>query len=164
MKTKPIAKIYVGIDPAMREKGFRICCIDTTDNTAVFKKFKAFKDFIYWVLQDAPSKDECIFCVENSNLINANFDMKGSAAVLARKARCVGMNQAVSQITVDILTANGFLVVDLSPKEKGVKFTDHIFRSTAKSEGHKVPKVVSQDDRDAYKLALLARQKSYLAK
>jgi len=54
--------------------------------------------------------------------------------------------------------------VDLSPKEKGVKWTQHIFDNVAKQEAHKVPKKVSQDGIDAYKLALLAKQKSYLAK
>jgi len=158
------AKIYIGIDPAFREKGFTICIIDTEDNSVKFKKFKAFKDFCFWVLSDAPLKEDVIFCVENSNLTGASFDLKGSAALIARKSRNVGMNQAISQNTVDVLTAFDYLVVDLSPKDKGEKYTDHIFRSVAKANGHKVPKIVSQDARDAYKLAGLAKQKSYLAK
>lgn len=164
MKDKPTAKIYVGIDPAFRDKGFTICIIDTEDNSVLFKKFKMFKDFCFWVIYEAPPKEDVIFCVENSNLTGASFDLKGSAAVIARKSRNVGMNQAISQNTVDILLAFDFYVVDLSPKDKGAKYTDYIFRSVAKSNNHKVPKIVSQDARDAYKLAGLAKQKSYLAK
>jgi hypothetical protein len=138
IKKQPTAKIYVGIDPAFRNNGFCICCIDTTE--------------------------DCIVCVENSNLQNETFDLTGNKLVVAKKSRSVGKNMAVSQNTVDNLLANNYRVVDLSPKDKGAKYTDHIFQNVAKGEGHKVPKKVSQDAMDAYKLALLARQKSYLAK
>jgi len=159
------AKIYIGIDPAFRKSGFCLCCIDTTDNTVSFKTFKnGFIDFCSWIRNDAPTQEDCIICVENSNLQDVNFDMTGSKTIIALKGRNVGKNQAISQNTTDILRANDYLVVDLSPKEKGVKWTQHIFDNVAKQEGHKVPKKVSHDGIDAYKLALLAKQKSYLAK
>ena len=165
MKVKPTAKIYVGIDPAFRKYGFCLCCIDTSDNSVTFKTFKnGFIDFCSWIINDAPAQEDCIICVENSNLQDMNFDTTGSRILVAMKGRNVGKNQAISQNTVDVLMANGFKVVDLSPREKGGKYTQHIFDNVVKSEGHKVPKKVSQDAMDAYKLALLARQKSYLAK
>lgn len=162
MNNKPT--IFIGIDPAFRKDGFVICIIDYSDNSVVFKPFISFKDFISWVILEAPDPEDVVFCVENSFLINASFDLKGNRQVLARKARNVGMNQAVSQNTVDILMAHGFKVVNLSPKQKGEKYTDITFRNIARANKHQVPKTVSQDKRDAYKLAGLARQMSYLAK
>ena len=159
------AKIYVGIDPSFRQSGYALCCIDTSDNSVSFKTFKnGFNDFCSWVRNDAPIQSDCIICVENSNLQNESFDLTGSLVMVARKSRNVGKNQAVSQNSVDLLRANGYLVVDLSPKEKGKKYTALEFAAVAKSEKHTVSKQTSQDEKDAYKMALLARQKSYLAK
>ena len=164
-KKTPTAKIYIGIDPAFREKGFCLCCIDTSDNSVSFRTFKnGYNDFCWWLINDAPDKSDCIICVENSNLQNETIALTGSKMVIARKSRNVGKNQAVSQNTVDILRVYGYLVVDLSPREKGAKWAEETVRNVAKTERHELPQKISQDARDAYKLALLARQKSYLAK
>ena len=186
MKSKPTAKIYVGIDPAFRKNGFCICCVDTTDNSVSFKTVKnGLLDFFSWVLNDAPTKEDCIICVENSNLQDTFFythrAISGGALLTAKQAHCiksrllnpneaakanrdVGKNMATSQIAVDFLAIHNYTVVDLSPKDKGAKYNDSTFQSVAKSAKHSVPKKATQDEMDAYKLAGLAKQLSYLAK
>jgi hypothetical protein len=180
------AKIYIGIDPAFRKNGFCICCIDTSDNSVSFKTVKnGLLDFFSWVINDAPTKEDCIICVENSNLQDTFFythtAINGGALLTfqqsksiksrplnnneaAKANRSVGKNMAASQITVDFLAVHNYLVVDLSPKDKGAKYNDSTFQAVAKQNKHSVPKKASQDEMDAYKLAGLAKQLSYLAK
>lgn len=186
MKSKPTAKIYVGIDPAFRKNGFCICCVDTSDNTVSFKTVKnGLLDFFSWVINEAPTKEDCIICVENSNLQDTFFythvALNGGALLTfqqskgiksrpltsgeaAKANRSVGKNMAISQIVVDFLAIHNYMVVDLSPKDKGAKYNDSTFQAVARSAKHSVPKKASQDEMDAYKLAGLAKQLSYLAK
>ena len=155
--------LFIGIDPAFRKNGFALCIIDTSDKTVRFKKFKnGFLDFASWFLFDSP--EHAIFCVENSNLQDVSFDMTGTKSVVARKSRNVGKNQAVSQNTVDLLRTK-YKVVDCSPKEKGKKWNASRYTAVMNQEKHSTAKNASnQDERDSYQLALIAKQKSYLAK
>ena len=62
IKKKP--KIYIGIDPAFRKKGFAMAIIDTTDNTVNFKTFRnGFLDFMGWMISDKPSAQKKQFFV-----------------------------------------------------------------------------------------------------
>ena len=87
--------------------------------------------------------------------------MRGNKNVIARKSRNVGKNQAASQYTVDILKAKGYEVLDISPKDKGGKWTEDGFKWVVKSKKILLTKAKpNQDERDALKLALIALNKS----
>jgi len=158
--------IYIGIDPAFRTNGFAICIIDEED-TVSFKNFRnGFREFIRWVMDDAPTNAK--YCVENSNLQNSTFDMRGSKGVVAKVSRSVGKNQAISQLVVDLLEEyfGERNVYNIRPKEKGKKITDlALFDAYVESNGHEGKMYgykrlkKQQDERDAYKLAIIARQK-----
>jgi hypothetical protein len=146
--------IIIGIDPAIRKNGFALCFYDT-ENKSVDFLIMDFVDFILY--------SECLhissykFAVENSNLQNLSFDMKGNKGILARKSRNVGMNQAVSQLTCDLLKRRGFEVVEISPKQKGVKLEHETFKALTMNitvNNYKGLKG-EQDKRDAFKIALL---------
>ena len=146
--------VVIGIDPAIRKNGFALCFYDTINKTIYFK-IMDFIDFIFYVMdRDTYSYK---FAVENSNLQNLSFDMTGNKNVLARKSRNVGMNQAVSQLTCDLLKRRGFEVVEISPKQKGAKLEHETFKAltmnmtVANYKGLKG----EQDKRDAFKIALL---------
>jgi hypothetical protein len=157
--------LYIGVDPAFRDNGFAMCIIDKSDNTIYFKMFKnGFLDFVSWFLHDSP--DRAIVCVENSNLQNETFNYykKASRKQVETISRKVGKNQAISQCTVDILSTK-YKVIDCSPKMKGAKWNNTTYQSVLNQYKHKTNKKTSnQDERDAYKLALIALQKPYLAK
>jgi len=98
-------------------------------------------------------------CVENSNLQNATFNMIGTKAEVARKSRNVGANQAVSQIICDAIRFKCAKFLEISPLKKGHKdLDDSSANSTCKRKGWVMNKKrLNQDDRDAFKLMLLAK-------
>lgn len=154
---------FIGIDPAFRKDGFCACIIDTSTNIVDFIMFKrGFIDFHNWFLPFVHvNLDWCATCVENSNMQEQTFDMSGTKEVMARKSRNVGKNQAISQITQDL--CKEYLKdksIQVSPREKGKKWTDKEFLSVAKSKKHTILNYKGtesdQDKRDAYKLALIA--------
>lgn len=149
-------RIKIGIDPAFREKGFCVCIIDEEGEVA-FKVFKnGFMDFMTWC-DSLP--DNCLICVENSNLQNTLFDKSGTKGVVGRKGMNVGMNRAASQYTVDYCQkVFGKNVKEVSPLKKGEKWLDDKkVRMIAKAKGHDLGKKrLNQDKRDSYKLALMA--------
>ncbi len=158
------SKIYIGVDPSFRKAGFAVAIIDE-DNTVAFRVFKnGFAEFIEWCF-DAPNVENSFICVENSNLQNKTFDMRGNKHVLAKKSRDVGKNQAASQYTFDlcrkIWKGHAF---EVSPKEKGGKWDDQRFRQVAHSEGHTLLNYKGnkneQDKRDAYQIALISKRLS----
>jgi hypothetical protein len=158
-------KQFIGIDPSFREKGFAICIIGGGE--AVFKVFKGFIEFVQWLDNYKKANDYfeglCLdikFCIENSNLTNATFDMRGNKNVIAKVSRDAGKNQAISQITTDycrLLFPDA--VTEVSPLQKGAKIdNDVIFRSIAKDAKITLTnykgQVGEQDKRDAFMLAL----------
>lgn len=156
--------ILIGIDPAFRDNGFAMCIIDKTDREIYFKVFKnGFLDFVSWFLYDSP--DSAIVCIENSNLQNKTFSYyKGNKKQMEHISRSVGKNQAISQCVVDLCSTK-YKVIDLSPKDKGSKWNAETFKRELKKHNHITKKKTSnQDERDAYKLALIALQKPYLVK
>lgn len=160
--------LKVGIDPAFRKKGFCVCIIDEQGDVA-FTTFKnGFLDFLNW-LQRLP--EHAIIGVENSAMQNATFetptDQKQSVKVRLKRSRDVGKNQAASQYTVDVcrLLIGVNKVVEISPRMKGAKWSKATFLRVVKSEGHNLLNYTgSQDQRDAYKLALQAWQFRYRLK
>jgi hypothetical protein len=158
-------KQFIGIDPSFREKGFAICIIGGGE--ADFKIFKGFIQFACWLrLMKEGNKIfpevqlDYKFCIENSNLTNATFDMRGDKKVIAKVSRDAGKNQAISQITTDycrLLFPDA--VTELSPLQKGAKIdNDVIFRAIAKDAKITLTnykgQVGEQDKRDAFMLAL----------
>lgn len=150
---------FIGIDPAFRKSGFAICIIDE-DNTVDFKKFKGFLEFLDWIW-DAPQNG--VYCVENSNLQDVTFDMKGSKGVIAKKSRSVGKNQAISQCVFDVLVKMKLIAYEVSPAQKGAKKNDKQIRWLMKHYGHTEISNYKgnegeQDERDAYQLACIGME------
>ena len=141
----------IGIDPAFREDGMGVCVLQ--DRRALFPKIEGFLHLQEWLRDQAPRPARII--IENSNLQNASFDLRGNRSVIAKKARNVGTNQAVSQLIVDFCrqlfgTAH---VIEVSPQQKGSKWCQRTALAVAATNGHELPKRLSQDKRDAYALA-----------
>ena len=150
----------LGIDPAFRANGFCVCVISETLSEVKFINYKeGFLGFLY-DLKTSFVNNKTVIAIENSNLQNASFDIRGSKTVIARKARNVGSNQAISQLTVDSCKLyTRAKVLDISPERKGKKWNQLQFEAVLKQEGHTVVQVKksnNQDERDAYKLALIA--------
>lgn len=148
--------IRIGIDPAFRVGGFRVCIFDKSDRTMRFLKFSDLIEFYDW-LKSMESPAEAICIIENSNLQNVSFDKRGNRQVISRKSRNVGANQAVSQLTV-IACRNIYgndHVKEISPLGKGRKLKEGEFKALLKSQKITSEKVKhNQDDRDAGILAL----------
>jgi len=155
--------VIIGVDPALRKKGFAICILDTESKIAEFQIIESFVDFIIYVENSQP---DTVFAVENSNLQKVSFDMKGNKGVLARKSRNVGMNQAISQLACDYIKTKGFEIIEISPRRKGEKWTHIQTLLFMNNHQHKFKNykglVTDQDKRDAYKLALIVMNEKKL--
>lgn len=153
----------IGLDPAFRQNGFGCCVLDVDGRKVTNVTFDTFPDFMaffQWVMSF-----ECaaIFGVENSNLQNSTFGRYHSGAKALNKiSRNVGANQAVSQITVDILKwrFGNKNVLEFSPKEKGSKWSLYEAQSALVSLKVANSKVkMTQDQRDALKISILTYKK-----
>ena len=146
--------IRIGIDPAFRQKGIGFCILDGKE--VIFKQYSIIE-----LLNDinAGCFKSASVCVENSKLQNTSFDMAGSKSVVARKSRNVGANQAVSQIICDAIRFKCAKFLEISPLKKGEKFLDSsIIEGSCKLHKWTMNKKrLNQDDRDAFKLMLLAK-------
>jgi len=153
----------IGIDPAFRSNGFWICEIYPQTNTVAFSCMKEFIHFIQYI--EEQDKENTITVIENSNLQNVTFLSSTKKNVAAKLSRNAGMNQAISQITVDICKhfINPNNVIEISPAQKGQKWDNQTTTSVAKSLKHTLTNYKGlkseQDKRDAYKLALIALNK-----
>ena len=153
--------IQIGIDPAFRKNGFAICIIDEDKDVRAIR-FKSFLDFLSWLWVDGEAPLKAVVVVENSNLQKKTFDMSGNKSVVARKSRNVGANQAISQAAYDAVSCKyGETAFEVSPKQKGAKWNLDKFFNVLKSEGHTflmTKKTISQDEIDAYQLAMMGRK------
>lgn len=157
-------RYYIGIDPAFRKNGFAAAIIDKETKTISYIQFKhGFLEFSSWLMYKAPERNKSIVCVENSNLQNTSFDVRGNVYQVARKSRDVGKNQAISQNVFDLCFMMGYSTINLSPLKKGSKWTHETLVAVLNKEGIQTGKT-NQDKRDAAKLALIALKKPYLAK
>lgn len=170
---------FFGIDPAYRLRGFCVCVIDTEGKTGKFitMDYDTYRDWIN--SPDAP--DIAGACIENSALQNKLFythksptgalltsqqgkfiagAKKLNTAELCSAAMAVGKNQAVSEMTyrATALRYGASRVFQVSPLEKGAKIIDgRMFAAYVKSCGITLEKeAVTQDERDAFKLAQIA--------
>ena len=156
-----MSTIYIGLDPAFRKNGFGLCSIEGDD--VYFKRFKNYAHFLGWLNNDRP--ESAFFCIENSNLTDATFYRGGSIPSQLKQSRNVGKNQAASQIAVDLLRImyGKENVHDISPRQKGRKWSKAHLQHIAKQEKHKLPNKIKQDEIDAYQIALIGR-KNYTLK
>lgn len=147
--------VIIGIDPSFRKNGFAVCFWDKTDNSMSFQMFGCFLEFYDFIKSDdAPMK--AVVVIENSNLQNTTFDLRGNKYEVARKSRNVGTNQAVSELTVRACVSRYGKknVLELSPKQKGRKLKQVELDSILKVKKISSPKSMNQDMRDAAQLAL----------
>jgi len=146
--------VRIGIDPAFRKSGIGFCMQE--GKQVIFKQYSIIE-----LLNDinAGCFKNTSVCVENSNLQNTSFDLVGNKSVVARKSRNVGANQAVSQIICDAIRFKCAKFLEISPLKKGEKdLDDSSATTTCKRKGWEMNKKrLNQDDRDAFKLMLLAK-------
>lgn len=165
----PIMKV-VGLDPAFRKNGFGCCVLDVKRNKVEAVSFQVFADFKAF-LMFISIKDHAIICenermiwgVENSNLQNQTFGRYQSGAKgLNKISRNIGANQAVSQITVDILRWHfgDSNVLEFSPQQKGAKWNMDVANGILRNYGLSEIKKISQDKIDALKIAILTLEKA----
>lgn len=163
----------IGLDPAFRKNGFGCCVLDVKRNKIEAVNFQVFADFKAFLVFIS-MKDHAIICqddriiwgVENSNLQNQTFGRYQSGAKgLNKISRNIGANQAVSQITVDVLKWHfgDNNVLEFSPQQKGAKW--NLYEAQSMLFDLKVPtsKIkMNQDERDALKIAILTLEKAKL--
>lgn len=150
-----MAKIRIGIDPAFRKAGFGLCVIDE-EMEVRFIRVPTFLHFLRWLGTDAPAEDVRVV-VENSNMQDTTFiKRRMSYNEYGARSRDAGKNMAISQCTVDacIHKWGEKAVVQLSPRQKGKKWSVAYAQAVAKGMGLVLPKKVTQDDVDAFSLAI----------
>lgn len=156
LKKEEEGLVVIGVDPAFRKNGFAVCFWDLSDNTMNFEMYGDVLEFHNFInSEDAPEKAVCI--IENSNLQNTTFDLRGNKLEVAKKSRNVGTNQAVSQLTV--WSCEGRYGAEntygISPKQKGAKLKGDFFNTILnKYKIRTHVKRMNQDMRDAGQLAL----------
>ncbi|NQX77535.1 hypothetical protein [Gilvibacter sp.] len=127
-------KITIGIDPSVTSTKFAYALVDWKFKTAtigVFRDFFEFQDFVL----EVKGKEGVRAAVDNSNAQNMSFDMKGSKAVVARKARNVGRNQERSELCIGWLDKLGIPNRGVKPSSSGTK----------KSEGYILGRLRAED-------------------
>lgn len=151
---------FIGVDPALRINGMAACFIK--DNKEVkFTKYKRYVDFILDV-STWKSFVNPVILVEDSSLQNITFRSSINRAILSRMSRNAGMNQAASRIAYEWIKENKLQAYNISPEQKGRKWTKDIFLKIFEREGYKFephfkPNKISQDEIDCFTLALQAK-------
>ena len=152
-------RTLIGVDPALRIKGMAVCFIHTNKEVR-FKKYIRFVNFI----NDVPnwSQFNPVVLVEDSSLQNVTFNNSINRAILSRMSRNVGMNQAASRIAYEWIKIHDIEAYNISPEAKGKKFNKDVFMKVVASERlkfepHFKPAKISQDEIDAFFLALMAK-------
>jgi hypothetical protein len=153
-------RTYIGVDPAIRLNGMAACFIKP-DKEVVFKRYKRFVDFLgdvmTWFIYD-----NMVVLVEDSSLQNVTFNKSINRAILSRISRKVGMNQAASKIAYEWIKGQDIETYNISPLQKGSKWTKISFMKIFQNEGYKFeadfkPAKISQDEIDCFTLALQAK-------
>jgi hypothetical protein len=153
-------RTFIGVDPALRLNGMAACFI-MTDKVVRFKKYKRFVDFLKnveaWVVYENP-----VVMVEDSSLQNITFNNSTNRAILSRMSRNVGMNQGASRIAYEWIKDNGCEAYNISPEQKGKKWSKEMFLKIFEREGYKFEPdfksaKISQDEIDCFSLAIQAK-------
>jgi hypothetical protein len=154
-------RTYIGVDPAIRINGMAACFIKPNKEVE-FKKYKRFVDFLEDSFHWHKDYENVIVLVEDSSLQNVTFNSSINRAILSRISRKVGMNQAASRIAYEWIKENGCEAYNISPLQKGSKWTKISFMKVFQNEGYKFepnfkPAKISQDEIDCFTLALQAK-------
>ena len=153
-------RTFIGVDPALRLNGMAACFI-MTDKVVRFKKYKRFVDFLKnveaWVVYENP-----VVMIEDSSLQNITFNNSTNRAILSRMSRNVGMNQGASRIAYEWIKDNGCEAYNISPEQKGKKWSKEMFLKIFEREGYKFEPdfksaKISQDEIDCFSLAIQAK-------
>jgi hypothetical protein len=153
-------RTFIGVDPALRLNGMAACFI-MPDKEVKFKKYKRFVDFlkdaIWWTMYYNP-----VVMVEDSSLQNITFNNSTNRAILSRLSRNVGMNQGASRIAYEWINEHGCEVYNISPEQKGKKWSKGLFLRVFEREGYTFepdfkPEKISQDEIDCFTLAIQAK-------
>ena len=153
-------RTFIGVDPALRLNGMAACFI-MPDKVVRFKKYKRFVDFLKnveaWVVYENP-----VVMVEDSSLQNITFNNLTNRAILSRMSRNVGMNQGASRIAYEWIKDNGCEAYNISPEQKGKKWSKEMFLKIFEREGYKFEQdfkiaKISQDEIDCFSLAIQAK-------
>jgi len=153
-------KTLIGVDPGLRLNGMAACFI-RPNKEVKFTKYKRFVDFILDVSTWKAFVNPVIL-VEDSSLQNITFRSSINRAILSRMSRNAGMNQAASRIAYEWIKENKLQAYNISPEQKGRKWTKDIFLKIFEREGYKFepnfkPNKISQDEIDCFTLALQAK-------
>ena len=136
-------------------------CFIEYDKTVIFKKYKRFLDFlkdsVRWKMYNNP-----VVMVEDSSLQNITINNSTNRAILSRMSRNVGMNQGASRIAYEWIKDNGCEAYNISPEQKGKKWSKEMFLKIFEREGYKFepdfkPAKISQDEIDCFSLAIQAK-------
>ena len=153
-------RTFIGVDPALRLNGMAACFI-MPDKEVEFKRYKRFLDFlkdsIFWKNLGNP-----VVMIEDSSLQNITFNNSTNRAILSRMSRNVGMNQGASRIAYEWIKDNGCEVYNISPEQKGKKWSKEMFLKIFEREGYKFEPdfksaKISQDEIDCFSLAIQAK-------
>ena len=154
-------RTFIGVDPALRLNGMAACFILMPEKVVKFIKYKRFVDFlkdaIWWTMYENP-----VVMVEDSSLQNITFNNSTNRAILSRLSRNVGMNQGASRIAYEWIKEHGCEAYNISPEQKGKKWSKEMFLKIFEREGYKFEidfksAKISQDEIDCFTLAIQAK-------
>jgi len=145
---------YIGIDPALREKGLAVCFI--ADKVITFEIYKSFIDFIIDVPKWAGRYTGIKIMIEVSSKQNVTFNRETSHRAALAISRNVGMNQAASIIITQLCKHYQYETKGISPKQKGSKWTANLMNLIIKDNQFLTSQTkYSQDEIDAFTLAYI---------
>jgi hypothetical protein len=154
-------RTFIGVDPALRLNGMAACFIKP-DKEVEFKKYKRFVDFLEDSFHWHKDYEKVVVLVEDSSLQNVTFNSSINRAILSRMSRNVGMNQGASRIAYEWIKDNGCEAYNISPEQKGKKWSKEMFLKIFEREGYTFepdfkPAKISQDEIDCFSLAIQAK-------
>jgi hypothetical protein len=137
-------------------------CFIKPDKEVEFKKYKRFVDFLEDSFHWNKDYEKVVVLVEDSSLQNVTFNSSINRAILSRMSRNVGMNQAASRIAYEWIKENGCEAYNISPEQKGKKWSKEMFLKIFEREGYKFEPdfksaKISQDEIDCFSLAIQAK-------
>ena len=150
---------YIGIDPALREKGLAVCFI--VDKFITFKIYKSFINFIIDVPNWNNIYKDINVMIEDSSKQNVTFSRRTSHLAALAISRNVGMNQAASIIITQLCKHYGFKTTLISPKQKGSKWTENLMKLILKENDFITNQTkFTQDEIDSFTLAYILKTKT----
>lgn len=137
-------------------------CFILPNKVVEFKKYKRFVDFLDDAFHWHKDYENPVVMVEDSSLQNITFNNSTNRAILSRMSRNVGMNQGASRIAYEWIKDNGCEAYNISPEQKGKKWSKEMFLKIFEREGYTFepdfkPAKISQDEIDCFSLAIQAK-------